>query len=208
MRGFSLALIAALCCLPLLGCDEEPNYVGPCLAPVRVTPDKKGSDTAVQAKERYMDKVAQRGQRTIVPAVGEPDVRKWFSQVKLAGFKQQSLFCEFHPIDGSLVGVYKAAPDKMLYLAFVDNKRKDPDFGFSRNAHEIVSISAKKPPKTFEFAGRKWFGDDSTGAPIIAVDVTKDVKVEIIGHQNVSLAELAALAKDVPLDPLAKVAKN
>ncbi|WP_460031574.1 hypothetical protein [Megalodesulfovibrio paquesii] len=135
------------------------------------------------------------------PSIPEEAVRKWFATVKLPGFKQVSLYHEFHPVDGSLVARYEGG-GKVVYLSFIDNVRKDPTYGFRRDAKTMAQVGGKLPPASKEIAGARWHGNDSTPSPVVALDVSQDVKILLVGYEHVSLDELYALAGSLTFDIL------
>jgi hypothetical protein len=139
------------------------------------------------------------------PTIYETEVREWFKTVKFSGYRQESLFNEFHPDDGNLVAIYKNG-SKLLYVSYVDHKRMSP-FGFKRSAKEMVTNGGKRLAQTYDVKGWKWYGD-ATSKPIVAADVSPTIKVVLLGYSGLSLGDLQKLAEDVPLDPLAKQAKN
>lgn len=138
------------------------------------------------------------------PTIYETQVREWFKTLKFSGFRQESLFNEFHPDDGNLVAIYKNG-SKLLYVSYVDHKRMSP-FGFKRTAKEMVTNGGKRLAQTYDVKGWKWYGD-ATSKPIVAADAAPTVKVVLLGYSGLNLDDLQKLAADVPLDGLAKLAK-
>lgn len=140
------------------------------------------------------------------PNIPEEAVRKWFAAVKLPGFKQVSLYHEFHPVDGSLVARYEGA-GKVVYLSFIDNVRKDPTYGFRRDAKTMAQVGGKMPPTSKDVAGVKWYGNDTTPSPVAVLDLSQDVKILLVGYENVPLDELYALAGGISFDILKRAHK-
>jgi hypothetical protein len=143
--------------------------------------------------------------KQLPPTIYENEVRDWFKSLKFSGFKQESIFNEFHPDDGNLVATYKNGA-KMLYVSYVDHNRMSP-FGFKRTAKDMVAAGNKRDAQTFEVKGWKWHGD-AGAKPLIAVDVAPTVKVVLLGYNGLSLGDLQKFATDVPLDSLAKLVKK
>lgn len=135
------------------------------------------------------------------PSIPEEAVRKWFATVKLPGFKQVSLYHEFHPVDGSLVARYEA-PGKVVYVSYIDNVRKDPTYGFRRDAKTMAQVGGKMPPTSKDVAGVTWHGNDSTPSPVATLDLSQEVKILLVGYENVTLDELYALAGGISFDIL------
>lgn len=150
--------------------------------------------------------VAQAQTRTpFTPSVPEQMVRKWFETVKFPGYKQVSLYHEFHPVDGSLVARYEGG-GKVVYLSFIDNIRKDPTYGFKRDAKTMAQVGGKLPPASRAVNGLTWFGNDSTPSPVIALDVTDQVKLLLMGYEKAPLEELYVLAATLNIEMLKKAA--
>ncbi len=142
--------------------------------------------------------------RVIRPTIGEPVVRQWFDAISLSGFRRVALFHEFHPIDGSLVGRYLGAGNhagSMLFVTYMDEERKDPEFGMFRTAKEMVSVGAKGWIERRTLNGRVWFGDDSD-KPTVATDLGPKVRVVLMGYEGVGLTELFELAESLDLSIL------
>lgn len=142
--------------------------------------------------------------RFIRPTIGEPVVRQWFDAISLSGFRRVALFHEFHPIDGSLVGRYMGAGNRagsMLFVTYMDEERKDPEFGMFRTAKEMVSVGATEWIERRTLNGHVWFGDDSD-KPTAATDLGPKVRVVLVGYEGVELTELFELAESLELSIL------
>jgi len=133
------------------------------------------------------------------PKVDGQEVRDWFSMVSFPGWKRLSIFSEFHPDEGSFVARYGKGP-KILYLSYIDNQRMS-QFGLQRSAVEILQTGRKGRPDAEEIAGLTWYGVDDE-QPLLAVDVTEDVKLVLMGYQGLDLDELKTMAKALPVEAL------
>jgi len=183
-----LAILIALCaCAGPAGSKNRPGTIG--------------------AKQAMVQKKGKKGRAPYYPTIAEQDVRKWFKTVELKGYAQVSLYNEFHPIDGCLVARFEGGKGRVLFLSFVDNKRKDPEFGIKRTAREIISVGAKGLVNRWVIKGRAWYGDDTSG-PVMAVDVNKEVKLVLLGFSGLCLDDLPPLAAALKLDALAKSARK
>ncbi len=178
-----LSLSLALC----WGCvaEKEHTYTPP--------PPKP----AVQSKPVYKSK---RAVHKGAPVIYEAAVRGWFKRVKFPGFRQISIYSEFHPDDGSLVARYGKGK-RTLYLSYIDNQRMS-QYGIARSAKEMIAVGCAGTVREFEIKGRTWYGDD-TSRPSLGLDVSSDVKLLLMGYENIDLQTLVELARELPVDALA-----
>ncbi len=186
-----LCLCATACAKP----EREP----------RIAPAATAGNDASAAKERYLENANRRGPRP-QPAISEAAVRAWFRSVRFPGFTMASLFSEFHPLNGNLVASYKAGQGKEILLSYVDHRRMDPVYGLPRDAKQMVSTGAQSPVSEQPLDGRTLYGA-MTSYPIVAVDVTHEVKLALMGYRGVTLEELTGLAAKMPVAALAREAK-
>lgn len=179
-----LPLLLALC----WGCVAEKERT------FRPPPPKP----AEQAQPVYKSK---RAVQVGHPAIYEADVRDWFKKVNFPGYRQVSIYSEFHPDDGCLVARYAAKGGRMLYLSYIDNQRMS-QFGIARSAREMVAVGCAGQVREFEIAGRTWYGDDTT-KPTLGLDVSPNVKILLMGYENLDLQSLVELAEKLALEALA-----
>jgi hypothetical protein len=183
-----LPLLLALC----WGCVAEKEHT------FRPPPPKPEE----QARPAYKSK---RAVQVGAPVIYEADVRDWFKKVRFPGYRQISIYSEFHPDDGSLVARY-AKGGHVLYLSYIDNQRMS-QFGIARSAREMVAVGCAGEVREFEIAGRTWYGDDTT-KPTLGLDVSPNVKILLMGYENLDLQSLVEIAEKLPVDALAaKAAK-
>lgn len=179
-----------------IACLVLPMALAACSPPAALPPRH------ARIKQRPDPRVPK-GQK-IIATIGEAEVRQWFAKVSLPGFRFNSLSNEFHPDDGNLLATYKNGPKRMVYLSYVDNVRMSR-FAFPRSAEEIVSVGNGGNVEVFQRNGWTWFGAASP-LPILAADVTPNVKVVLVGYSGVPLKELAGLTGALPLNMLAHFA--
>lgn len=191
-RFFLLHIITALLLAGLL--------LGGCANKTASPPTPRPSSDIQDVKEHYKDTVRGRN-RAQTPTIPADAVIAWMRGVKFPGFKQTVLDRHFQPIDGNLMATYQGKGGKILYLSYVDDGLKDPDFGLKREAHAIVSQGAEGPVTMRVISGRRWYGDDSSG-PIAATDAGSTVRIVLTGLGGLSLEDLFDLAGSVPMDSL------
>lgn len=133
------------------------------------------------------------------PKIDGQGVRDWFATVRFPGWRRLSIFSEFHPDEGSFVARYGKGP-KVLYLSYIDNQRMS-QFGLRRDARELLQTGRQGLPAKQEISGVTWYAVDAE-QPLLAADVTKDVKLLLMGYQGLELADLEALAKALPVNEL------
>ena len=160
-----------------------------------------------EVKGNYPETVNTRADVPLNPAISERDVRKWFKTVRFKGYKQVSLYHEFHPVEGNLLALYQGKSKEQMFLSYVDNNRKDPVYGFKRGAKEIISNGVSAPVRQRTINDRVWYGREGD-EPIIAVDVTPEVKLVLMGFAELSLEDLFSLAESLDIESLAKAAKS
>lgn len=139
------------------------------------------------------------------PTIPEPAVRQWFNAVKLPGFRQVTLYHEFQPVDGKLVARFEGTgphQGDVVYLSFTDNIRKDPTYGFPRDAKTMAEIGGSKPPTEKTLRGKAWYGNDTTPSPLVATDLSPEVKVMLMGYTGVDMEALFTLADAISLEIL------
>jgi len=133
------------------------------------------------------------------PKINGQGVRDWFAKVSFPGWRRLSIFSEFHPDEGSFVARYGKG-QKVFYLSYIDNQRMS-QFGLQRSASEILHTGRSGVPQTREIEGRTWYAVDDS-RPLLALDVTGDVKLVLMGYQGLSLDDLLDLAPQLPVDAL------
>lgn len=139
------------------------------------------------------------------PRIDGQGVRDWFATVSFPGWRQLSIFSEFHPDEGSFVARYGKGP-QVLYLSYIDNQRMS-QFGLRRSARELLQAGRSSLPEGHQIKNRTWYGvqDDR---PLLAVDVTKDIKLVLMGYKGLDLEDLVGLAPSLPVDKLQTMAKR
>ena len=133
------------------------------------------------------------------PQISHKAVRDWFATVQFKGYKRLSIFSEFHPDEGSLVARFGKGP-QVFYLSYIDNQRMS-QFGLPRSAEEILCTGENTRPETATIQGETWYCR-AEAQPLLAVDVTGDVKLLFMGYQGLTLEDLQALAEELPLQAL------
>ncbi len=136
-------------------------------------------------------------------SISEDVVQHWLRGLEIPGFKRTGVYNEFHPDDGNLAATF-TAKNKLLFVSVVDLSRKS-EYGFKRNAREMVAHGAKTFLKEYTIQDRKWYGDATT-YPIIAADLSPNIKLVLMGYQGVSLDELPGLAEGLPMESLVQAA--
>lgn len=139
------------------------------------------------------------------PKIDGQGVRDWFGNVSLPGWRRLSIFSEFHPDEGSFVARYGKG-QKVLYLSYIDNQRMS-QFGLKRSAREILQTGRAGLPESRNIEGRTWYAVKDS-RPLLATDVTRDVKLVLMGYQGLSLDDLVSLAPQLPVDALQKMAEG
>lgn len=139
------------------------------------------------------------------PQVDGRGVRDWFATVRFKGWRRLSIFSEFHPDEGSFVARYGKGA-KVFYLSYIDNQRMS-QFGLRRDAREMLQVGRSALPREQSVAGRTWYAVEDDH-PLLATDVTEDIKLVLMGYQGVKLEELLELAAALPVDALKTKAES
>ncbi len=166
----------------------------------------KKEDVWIPKRPHTADKVEKKTRRALhqgAPKIGGQAVRDWFARVSFPGYRRLSIFSEFHPDEGSFVARY-GKKDRILYLSYIDNQRMS-QFGLARSAKEILETGRAGLPQSISIQGRTWYGVNAE-QPLLAVDVSGDVKLVLMGYQGLKLDDLRKLAESVPVEILERQA--